>query len=158
MNEIAAVHSIYRRVIVRIIPFVFICYLVAMIDRLNVSFAKLQFMSELHLSGGVVSPIYIGWMKDLTGSFYGALGSLGLLLMLGWSCFTPAFAMPRRHILWRPYEYKALSVGTKRWPERWYLRPPTSLRTRLKCFCLALLDRYCRLKVEIWINTSFEVG
>jgi nitrate/nitrite transporter NarK len=43
----------------------------------------LAFISSVGALGGVVSPIYISWMKDLTGSFYGALGSLGLPLMLG---------------------------------------------------------------------------
>jgi sugar phosphate permease len=57
---------VYRRVFLRIIPFVFICYLVAMIDRLNVGFAKLQFMSELHLSetqfGFAASLLYVGYI------------------------------------------------------------------------------------------------
>ncbi len=58
--------ALYRRVTLRIIPFVFVCYLIAMIDRLNVSFAKLQFMSDLHLSetqfGFAASLLYVGYI------------------------------------------------------------------------------------------------
>ncbi len=43
----------------------------------------LAFISSIGATGGVFSPIYVGWMKDLTGSFYGSLGSLGLFLVLG---------------------------------------------------------------------------
>ena len=56
----------YRRAILRIMPFVFACYLVAMVDRLNVGFAKLQFMSDLHLSeaqfGLAASLLYAGYI------------------------------------------------------------------------------------------------
>ena len=41
---------LYRRVILRIIPFIFVCYVLNYIDRVNVSFAKLQFQSDLGLS------------------------------------------------------------------------------------------------------------
>jgi sugar phosphate permease len=58
----------------------------------------LAFISSVGALGGVVSPIYIGWMKDLTGSFYGALGSLGLLLLLGmvvlYACLRDAAPAP----------------------------------------------------------------
>ena len=58
--------ALYGRVTLRIIPFVFLCYLIAMIDRLNVSFAKLQFMSDLHLTetqfGFAASLLYVGYI------------------------------------------------------------------------------------------------
>ena len=34
---------LYRKVVYRIIPFIFVCYVLNYIDRVNVSFAKLQF-------------------------------------------------------------------------------------------------------------------
>jgi len=40
----------YRKVTLRLIPFLFICYICAMIDRVNVGFAKLQMSSELGFS------------------------------------------------------------------------------------------------------------
>lgn len=41
---------VYRKVMQRIIPFVFIAYVINQIDRVNISFAKLQFMRDLGLS------------------------------------------------------------------------------------------------------------
>ncbi len=40
----------YRRVTVRLIPFLFLCYVVAYLDRVNVGFAKLQMLSDLRMS------------------------------------------------------------------------------------------------------------
>jgi sugar phosphate permease len=61
-----ATDRLYRKVTLRIIPFVFVCYLVAMVDRLNVGFAKLQFMSDLHLTetqfGIAASLLYFGYI------------------------------------------------------------------------------------------------
>ena len=58
--------SVFRRAAVRIVPFAFVCYLAAMVDRLNVGFAKLQFMPELHLSesqfGFAASLLYAGYI------------------------------------------------------------------------------------------------
>jgi sugar phosphate permease len=70
MSGDSAAQPVYRRaIILRIIPFVFVCYLIAMVDRLNVSFAKLaklQFMSELRLSetqlGLAASLLYVGYI------------------------------------------------------------------------------------------------
>lgn len=40
----------YRKVTMRIVPFLFICYLAAYLDRVNVGFAKLQMLRELSFS------------------------------------------------------------------------------------------------------------
>lgn len=40
----------YRKVTMRIVPFLFICYLAAYLDRVNVGFAKLQMLRELNFS------------------------------------------------------------------------------------------------------------
>jgi sugar phosphate permease len=40
----------YRRVILRIIPYIFVCYLFNYLDRVNVGFAKLQMLDDLHMS------------------------------------------------------------------------------------------------------------
>jgi sugar phosphate permease len=40
----------YRKVTIRIVPFLFICYLAAYLDRVNVGFAKLQMLHELNFS------------------------------------------------------------------------------------------------------------
>jgi D-galactonate transporter len=43
----------YRRVTMRIVPFLFFCYLAAYLDRVNVGFAKLQMLKELNFSATV---------------------------------------------------------------------------------------------------------
>lgn len=42
--------SIYRKVSWRLIPFLLLCYIVAYLDRVNVGFAKLQMLGDLHFS------------------------------------------------------------------------------------------------------------
>jgi ACS family phthalate transporter-like MFS transporter len=59
-------HRLYRKVAYRIIPFIFVCYVLNYIDRVNVSFAKLQFQGDLALSdtayGLGVGLFYIGYI------------------------------------------------------------------------------------------------
>jgi MFS family permease len=40
----------YRKVDLRIVPFLFLCYILAYLDRVNVGFAKLQMLTDLSLS------------------------------------------------------------------------------------------------------------
>jgi sugar phosphate permease len=40
----------YRKVDVRILPFLFFCYILAYLDRVNVGFAKLQMLKDLSMS------------------------------------------------------------------------------------------------------------
>jgi sugar phosphate permease len=44
---------LYKKVAWRLIPFLLACYTVAIIDRFNISFAKLQFLRDLHLNDEV---------------------------------------------------------------------------------------------------------
>ena len=44
------VEQTYRKLFYRLIPFLFLCYVVSYIDRVNISFAKLQFMKDLGFS------------------------------------------------------------------------------------------------------------
>ncbi len=46
----AASNSIYTRVVWRFMPLLFVCYVVAYLDRVNVGFAKLQMLSDLNFS------------------------------------------------------------------------------------------------------------
>ena len=41
---------LYRKVTVRLVPFLFACYVAAYLDRVNVGFAKLQMLGDLHFS------------------------------------------------------------------------------------------------------------
>ena len=45
-----AAERVYRRVAWRLIPFLFLCYICAYLDRVNVGFAKLQMLDSLGLS------------------------------------------------------------------------------------------------------------
>jgi len=40
----------YYKVDVRLLPFLFLCYILACLDRVNVGFAKLQMLEDLSLS------------------------------------------------------------------------------------------------------------
>ncbi|WP_449433052.1 MFS transporter [Pseudomonas putida] len=44
------VERIYRKVTMRLMPFLIVCYIVSYLDRANISFAKLQFMNDLGFS------------------------------------------------------------------------------------------------------------
>jgi D-galactonate transporter len=44
---------VYRRITTRLIPFLFVCYIFAYIDRVNVGFAKLQMQQDLGISDAV---------------------------------------------------------------------------------------------------------
>ncbi len=41
---------LYRKVTIRLVPFLFACYVAAYLDRVNVGFAKLQMLGDLHFS------------------------------------------------------------------------------------------------------------
>ena len=49
----SAADAVYRKVAWRLIPLLFLCYIAAYLDRVNVGFAKLQMMSALSLSDTV---------------------------------------------------------------------------------------------------------
>src|SRR4029077_8108782 len=42
--------SVYKKITLRMIPFLFICYFFNYLDRVNVGFAKLQMLDDLHMS------------------------------------------------------------------------------------------------------------
>ena len=56
----------YRKVTLRLLPFLFLCYLAAYLDRVNVAFAKLQMLDDLKLSEQVyafgASVFFIGYV------------------------------------------------------------------------------------------------
>ncbi len=105
--DAVATEKLYRKITFRIIPFVFVCYLVAMIDRLNVGFAKLQFMADLHLSetqfGIAASLLYVGYILfEVPSNLMMQKSGLGVTLMrimLLWSAATVmlAFAASTLH-------------------------------------------------------------
>lgn len=62
----AAEDRVYRKVTTRIVPFLFLCYLAAYLDRVNVAFAKLQMLDDLKFSEQVyafgASVFFIGYV------------------------------------------------------------------------------------------------
>src|SRR5471032_1790508 len=57
--------AVYRKVTWRLIPFLFLCYILSYVDRVNVSFAKLQMQQDLNMSdtmyGIVMGVFFIGY-------------------------------------------------------------------------------------------------
>jgi sugar phosphate permease len=51
--ETALEKRAYRKATARLLPFLFLCYLFAYLDRINVGFAKLAMLNDLHLSEAV---------------------------------------------------------------------------------------------------------
>ena len=50
LEEHDASAAVYRKIGWRLLPFIFFIYIINQLDRINISFAKLQFMQDLHLS------------------------------------------------------------------------------------------------------------
>jgi sugar phosphate permease len=61
----------------------------------NAAAGGLATISAVGSFGGAVSPAFIGWARELTGSFYMALGAVGLLVMAGMALLLIAFREPR---------------------------------------------------------------
>jgi D-galactonate transporter len=89
---------IYRTVFFRQIPYIFVCYLFNYLDRVNIGFAKLQMLDELHLSetayglgAGIFFLGYIacGIPSNLMLSKVGARRWLALIMVL-WGFFSTA--------------------------------------------------------------------
>lgn len=49
----ATVNAVYRRITLRLIPFLFICYVAAYLDRINIGFAQMQMRHDLGFSDAV---------------------------------------------------------------------------------------------------------
>ncbi len=60
------VSNVYRKITLRLIPFLFICYVLNYIDRVNISFASLQFRQDLNISaasyGFGVGIFFVGYV------------------------------------------------------------------------------------------------
>ena len=58
--------ALYRKIAWRVLPFLFVCYVVNYIDRVNIGFAKLQFLQDLHLNdqvfGFAAGLFFIGYL------------------------------------------------------------------------------------------------
>src|SRR6516162_7993343 len=75
-----AAESVRRRVTVRLMPFLFLLYVVAYIDRINISFAGLQMTGELGFSDAV-----FGFGSGVFFFGYTLLAIPGAILVERWS-------------------------------------------------------------------------
>lgn len=78
--ERATADAIFRRAAWRFMPLLFVCYVVAYLDRVNVGFAKLQMLNDLHFSDAVYG---LGAGLFFVGYFFFEIPSNLLLHRLG---------------------------------------------------------------------------
>ena len=85
-------NAIYKRITLRLIPFIFICYLFNYLDRVNVGFAKLQMLDALKFSETVyglgAGIFFIGYVlcgvpSNLALSRFGPRRWIAVM-MIGW--------------------------------------------------------------------------
>ncbi|TPG20972.1 MFS transporter [Sphingomonas koreensis] len=107
--------TIYRKVALRVIPFLFICYLFNYIDRVNVGFAKLQMLDALGMSETVyglgAGVFFIGYLacgvpSNLILQQLGARRWIAVM-MVAWGIFSTALLFVRT-----PTEFYALRFLT----------------------------------------------
>lgn len=88
----------YRKIIWRLVPFLFCCYILNYIDRLNIGFAKLGFNEDLGFNDAIfgigVSAFFVGYlMFELPSTMmlarWGARRSVARIMIL-WGAFTIA--------------------------------------------------------------------
>ncbi|EPN16457.1 major facilitator family transporter, partial [Pseudomonas syringae pv. actinidiae ICMP 19070] len=89
-------NHVYRRITLRLIPFIFICYLFNYLDRVNVGFAKLQMLDALSFSETVyglgagiffVGYVLCGLPSNLALNRFGPRRWIGLM-MITWGIFS----------------------------------------------------------------------
>ena len=99
-EAIATSDRLYRRIAWSLLPLLLLCYIVAMIDRLNVGYAKLQFVTDLHFDEGIfgvaAGALYVGYIlfevpSNLLLARVGIRVTL-LRIMTLWGVFTMALA------------------------------------------------------------------
>ena len=98
-----ALDAVYRKVFWHLIPYIFVCYLFNYLDRVNVGFAKLQMLDDLHLSesayGLGAGVFFIGYIlcgvpSNLMLSKVGARRWLALIMVL-WGAFSSSLLLVR---------------------------------------------------------------
>ncbi|WP_439884517.1 MFS transporter [Pseudomonas syringae] len=89
-------NHVYRRITLRLIPFIFICYLFNYLDRVNVGFAKLQMLDALSFSETVyglgagiffIGYVLCGLPSNLALNRFGPGRWIGLM-MISWGTFS----------------------------------------------------------------------
>lgn len=95
-TSLPADDAVYRKTVRRIVPFLCICYVVNVIDRVNIGFAKLQFLQDLRLDDAVfgiaAGMFFIGYIifelpSNLLAARIGVRKTL-LRIMVLWGALT----------------------------------------------------------------------
>ncbi|MFM0239313.1 MFS transporter [Paraburkholderia phytofirmans] len=95
--------GVFRKVARRIIPFIFVCYVVNFIDRVNIGFAKLQFLQDLKLDDSVfgiaAGMFFVGYVifelpSNLLAARIGVRKTLVRIMVL-WGALTVVLAFVR---------------------------------------------------------------
>jgi D-galactonate transporter len=102
-DELKNLDPVYRTVFLRVIPYLFLCYLFNYLDRVNVGFAKLQMLGDLHLSetayGFGAGIFFLGYIacgipSNLMLQRVGARRWLALIMVL-WGIFSTSLMFVR---------------------------------------------------------------
>src|SRR6202140_4029352 len=97
----AAPADVYRKISWRIMPFIVLCYLCGYLDRVNVGFAKLQMLNDLHMSDAVyglgAGIFFVGYFifevpSNLALQRFGARKWIARI-MITWGLCSAAFAL-----------------------------------------------------------------
>lgn len=93
-------NAIYRKVAIRVIPFLMLCYVAAYLDRINIGFAKLQMLDDLGFSNAIyglgAGLFFIGYLIfEVPSNLYmmkvGAKKTICRIMIL-WSLISASFA------------------------------------------------------------------
>ena len=100
MNQL---DSVYKKIMWKIIPFIFLCYVVNYLERVNIGFAKLQFLHDLNLSetvfGIAAAVFFIGYVlfevpSNMLLTHIGARKTLCRIMVL-WGIVTACMAFSK---------------------------------------------------------------
>ena len=164
-------NALYRKIALRLIPFIFVCYLFNYIDRVNVGFAKLQMLDALSFSETVyglgAGIFFIGYVLCGVPSNL-ALTRCGprrwiAVMMIAWGLFSTALLLVKT-----PGQFYALRLltgaaeagffpGMVLYLAQWF---PASRRGRIMALFMAAIPVSGLLGGPIsgWILNHFAVG
>ncbi|WP_345816891.1 MFS transporter (plasmid) [Paraburkholderia sp. PREW-6R] len=114
-------NAIYRKVARRVVPFLFICYVVNFMDRVNIGFAKLQFLQDLKLDDSVfgvaAGMFFVGYVifelpSNLLAARIGVRKTL-LRIMVLWGALTVSlmFVRSAQGLYWLRFLLGAAEAG-----------------------------------------------
>ncbi|MEE4908583.1 MFS transporter [Pseudomonas alliivorans] len=164
-------NHVYRRITLRLIPFIFICYLFNYLDRVNVGFAKLQMLDALSFSETVyglgagiffIGYVLCGLPSNLALNRFGPRRWIGLM-MITWGTFSTCLLF-----VTTPVEFYVLRFltgmaeagffpGIVLYLSRWY---PNQRRGRIMALFMSAIPVSGLLGGPFsgWILNHFAVG